>query len=262
MLFGWYGFRLEHPEDWAPVTLTGGRNEGYARLASSDTISGQIRWRMAKSSKDLKTALDSYFAKLNQDAKRQKVHLTTEYVETEGRIDYKWTAKGQGRGSLIFSEPCGRAFFIEASATGSRSVQTGHKLLLSSFTSTVEPTELWAVFGLQVLLPAGQQLTKQTFQSGRTRLEFRHRKGQIVAERWGFGEQILARHTFQDWAASAMAIPKPKIEQEPEGLLLTGRSLTGKIHGLAQLQEDRNQLVTLRVATRSAEWRPKWDWLI
>jgi len=262
VLFGWYGFRLEHPEDWAPVTLTGARNEGYARLASSDTISGQVRWRTVKSVGDLKAVLDSYFAKLNQDAKRQRVSLTTEYFDAEGRIDYRWSAKGQGRGSLIYSEACSRAFFIEASTTSNRSVQGAHRQLLASFVSeAASERELWAVFGLEARLPAGLQLTKQTFQSGRTRLEFRHRKGQIVAERWGFGEQILARHTFHDWATNAMAIPKPKIDEESEGLVLTGRSLTSPLYGLAQLQKDRNQIVTIRVASRAKEWRPTWDWL-
>lgn len=257
MRFGWYGFRLEHPDDWAPATLSGGREEGYARLASTDTISGQIRWKTTKSSSDLTAILDSYFARLSRDAKKQRVSLNTFSEPSEDRIDYRWSAKGQGSGSLIFSLTDSRAFFIEASATNNRSVQGPHRQILASFSAEAENSELWAVFGLEVKLPKGLQVVKQTFQSGRTRLEFRHRKATIVAERWGFGEQILARHTFQQWATSAMDIPKATIEETTGGLTLTAKN----VHGIAQFQSERNQIVTVRVTSKSAEWRPAWDWL-
>lgn len=261
MLFAWYGFRLRHPEDWAPATITGSRQEGYVRLASAETISGQIRWKSTKSSADLQAILDSYFAKLAQEAKRQKVSLSTSSDEVEGRIDYKWSGRGRGQGSLLYSEACGRAFIVEASATNNRSVQGAHRLLMADFASPEEEEmEPWAVFGLEIRLPSGLQVTKQTFQSGRTRLEFRGKQGSIVAERWGFGEQIAARHTFQQWTMNAMAIPKAKITEEPEGLALVGNSLLAPTYGLAQFQHERNQIVTIRVTSR--KWRPTWDWLI
>lgn len=262
MLFGWHGFQLEHPDDWAPTTLTGNRTEGYARLASPDTLSGQVRWKTAKASTDLRAILDGYLNRLASDAKKQKITFDSDVNSQSDRIDYEWSGKGRGSGSLIYLEHCSRAFFIEASATNNRSVQGAHRSLLNSFTAGEGEMDVWAVFGLAVRTPRDLVVGKHTFQSGRTRLEFRHRRGQVIAERWGFAEQILRRHSFADWAAAALEMPLGGLTEEEDGVRIFKGGLLRSTYGLAQYQRERNQLVILKVASRSEDWRPTWDWLL
>lgn len=262
MTFAWQGFQIEHPEDWAPALISGNRQEGYVRIASPDDLSLQIRWKKhPQDSKSLSKLLPGYLRQLERDSKKTKTKFTSRIDgRDEGTWRYQWKGAGNGTGSLLWFHD--RAFFIEASSLSNRSTNSQHDRLVSTFQSHQGDREPWMVFGLEVLLPTGFGVEKHLFQSGRTRIEWRDRSTRIAAERWGFGEQILARHTFEQWAMDSMAMPKAKITEVNQGLELSHETLLLKTYGLATCHIDRNQLVTLKVTCRSPKGRPDWDWLI
>lgn len=260
MIFAWQGFQIEHPDDWAPALISGSRQEGYARIASPESASYQIRWREAKKNSNLRRNLDEYLSKLAKDAKKLKTKFNSHIEEVDGKLHYKWTGAGNGKGALL--EVGGRTFFLEASSTSNKSIQSAFRDLQESFRLAEEDRELWSVFGLSVNLRAGLLVDKQLFHSGRTRVEWRDRKGRVIAERWGFGEQILAKHAFEEWAKNSMAMPKAKVEVVEGGLELEQSKLLLKSYGLAKFDASQNQLTTLKVMARSSKGRPTWDWLI
>lgn len=259
MIFAWQGFQIEHPDDWAPALISGTRQEGYARIASPETASYQIRWREAKKGANLRRNLDEYLAKLSKDAKKLKTKFTSHIDEVDGKLHYKWTGAGSGKGALL--EAGGRTFFLEASSTSNKSVQGAFRDLFDSFQLAEGDCELWSVFSLAVNLRAGLLVDKQLFHSGRTRVEWRDRKGRVIAERWGFGEQILAKHAFEEWAKNSMAMPKAKVKIVESGLELEQSKPLLKMYGLAKFEAEQNQLTTLKVISRSSKERPAWDWL-
>lgn len=259
MIFAWQGFQIEHPDDWAPALISGNRQEGYARIASPDAISYQIRWRDSKKGTHLRRSLDDYLLKLGRDAKKLKTKFTSHVDDVDGVLHYRWSGAGNGKGVLI--QVSGRTFFLEASSTSNRSVQGAFKDLHQSFKLADGDQELWSLFGLSVKLRAGLLVDKQLFHSGRTRVEWRDREGRVIAERWGFGEQILAKHTFEEWARNSMEIPKAKVNEVESGLELEFSKLLMKTFGLAKFDAELNQLTTLKVISRSSKGRPTWDWL-
>jgi hypothetical protein len=264
LVFGWQGFSLEHPDDWGPVTLTGTRKEGYVRITSPGRLGLQIRWKEAAGPGELKPRLFSYFDRLARDAKRAKVEFRREHEEDGERLTYRYNGTVHARGALFFSPPCGRVFFLEVVSSRNESFLVPFRQMLGSFQSFgQQPLETWSVLGLQVHLPPGLLVEKRQFLAGRTQLMLSKRGVQVLADRWGFGEQLIQKHGLEAWAAAALAMPRPEIKEEGCGLRLVqkGSLLKPRREALVMLDIDQNQITTLTVASRQSQWRPQWDWL-
>jgi hypothetical protein len=259
LTFAWQGFQLEHPEDWAPALISGNRDEGYVRIASPDNLSYQIRWKRIRDT-NLRRSLDDYLAKLKRDASKLKIRFQSDVVPEDGGLAYRWTGAGNGRGKLVSAGD--RTFFLEASSTTNRSTQGSFRDLDASFVVADGEKELWSVFGISLSLRTGLEVERQTFQSGRTRVEWKDKVGRIVGERWGFGEQILGKHPFEEWARQTMDMEKAKVRTVEQGLELELSRLLSKSFGLARFDSERNQLVTLKSVSRTVAGRVEWDWLI
>ena len=80
MRFAWHGFRLEHPDEWAPAHLAGGWREGYVRLESSSRVALHVRWQRVRSPGDLALKLVPYERRLARDAKRAGLPFQSEHT--------------------------------------------------------------------------------------------------------------------------------------------------------------------------------------
>jgi len=138
--------------------------------------------------------------------------------------------------------------------------------LLNSFRSQQSPEESslerWALFGLDFTTPTGFELEKKLLQSGRTQLSLVCREARLEANRWGFAEQLIAKHGLEPWAKSVLRIPKAQSETSDEGVMfrIPGSLVTRPRVVLVRVQPDRNQIITLMVSSRKEKWRPSWDW--
>ncbi|MDR3691301.1 MAG: hypothetical protein P4L46_18115 [Fimbriimonas sp.] len=263
MTFGWQGFTLDHPDDWAPVTLTGSRSEGYVRVASPTRFSLQIRWQSSKSAPDLNSVLQTYFDRLRRDAKSAKRPFTGDSDEKAGFVQYRYTSGQFGRGVLLYSPSCSRTFFLEAISTKNDSLLSISKKLLDSFKSTgVVEWERWALFGLDINLPYGLEVEKKVLQSGHTKVTFANKSARIEADRWGFAEQLIAKHGLEPWARSVMRFEDAEAEVTSDSVLFrsSGSLIRKPTIALARVQLDRNQITTLAVYSRSVKWKPDRDW--
>lgn len=261
MLFAWQGFRFEHPEDWAPVALTGNRREGYARLDGGNRVAFQVRWRTMRRPKDLRPSLDAYLNRLERDAKKAKHAFRAEIEPESDRLGYRWTGVGQGRGTLFYSEPCGRVFFLEAVGGRKDSLLNSVRALVESFAAEPQPLEHWALFGMTVRLPSGLLVARKEFRAGHTKLIFRTGVTQIDVERWGFGAELEAKHGLEPWARAALRMPSAAARLEEPGLVLERALPVGFVEARVLREPERNQLVTVKVRAMGRRWRPQWDWL-
>ena len=254
MIFGWEGFWFTHPDDWAPATLTGTRDMGYVRIASGGKMACQVRWKKAESARDLEKRLDAYLAKLKKDSKGSFDYGTE---PTPLYLRYYYSGDLTGKGALFFDELSKRVFFIEISAAGNARLGTPLKEILGSFGSG---KERWAMFGLDVCLPEPVKPEKKVLLSGRTQLLFGRRGVSVEAQRWAFGKQLIDKHGLEPWSRAALGMKKADAEVE-DGRIAFTQSRLSKVFALSKFEEDRNQIVTLKVRSRQKKWRPEWDWL-
>ncbi len=264
MTFGWQGFLLEHPDDWAPATLSGHRQEGYARIVSPDRLGLQVRWKTSKPTDGLKVALESYLAKLRQDAKKANVAFTSDTDQDGSNWTYRYHGVTHGRGTLFYSKPCRRLFFLELFSTQRDSLQTSFRQALQTFHSFGEDSkELWSVLGLHLKPPRGLVIERKDFQAGLIRLQMQVKGVHLKAERWGFAEQLIAQHGIEAWSKATLELPHGQVETTPDGIRIFKNSLwpLSPVEALVKVEPDLNQIITVRVATRRSEWRPEWDWL-
>ncbi len=262
--FGWYGFSLKHPKDWAPTAIAGGRSEGYARLSSSSTLALQIRWKKHKGVFSAETWLANYFQKLETDAKRSRTGFRKETKPlSDFECEYRWVGQGQGRGSLFLDRDSGRVFFLEVTGDRTADLLGFSRSVRSSFIPAAEGKEVWAVFGMTVLLPTGLIVESKKFESGRTRLSFKHRLTKIECERWALGTQLIAKHGMEAWAKATLGWEKADVREEAYGLRLLAKGKLGQqAEAIVRLQPQRNQICVVRSSFRDAKWKPAWDWLV
>jgi hypothetical protein len=254
-LFGWHGLLIQHPDDWAPVALTGDRKSGYVRLASPRTLSLQVRW--APAGRDtLDKALGAYLDRLSRDARRKKAKFSREIDAEEGRLRYRYRGEFDGEG-LLFPTQDGRVAFVEAVGESSTARRRVIERVMDSFEAGVER---WSLLGLDFTLPGPLQVERKELLSGRTALVLVGKGVRVTAERWGLAESLLARMSLEEWAAGRLG---KGWTFAPEGLGLRGsrRVPFQRDECLLVHQPDDNQLILIRAQTRHEAWRPRWDWL-
>jgi hypothetical protein len=240
------------------VTISGTRKEGYVRLASTGRLSCQVRWKEALKPGDLEEKLESYFGKIRADARKAKSKIET-FVEADGdALSYQYSGYAHGKGRLFHDTKTWRVFFLEVTSTKADRLGTPFKAIEESFESGAER---WAVLGLDLRLPGYLKVEKKTFLSGRTQLMLGGQGVVVDAQRWGFGEQLIAKHGLGNWARAALEMPKAAMLEEDTQVALEQPSLLrGHSFALAKLQPDLNQIVSVKVRTRKSHWRPTWDW--
>ena len=261
-LFAWEGFSFSHPDDWSPVSLTGSRPQGYARLQGPGRIGCQIRWQKATKKLDLEFALDNYLRVLEKDASRAKLKLRMERKPESGRLCYRWVGATQGRGAILLSES--RLFVLEVTGGSSDSLLPYSNSLLESFRAELQDDfESWSLFGMHVKLPRGLSPVSKSLQSGRTWLTFRPRGAMIEAGRFAFGKELVARHGLEPWARAALNMPKATVELGENRFAITNRAraLRPPSKALVRLDEENNQLLIVRSTSKSPKWNPQWQWL-
>lgn len=261
MTFGWHGFSLEHPEDWAPVAISGHRKEGYVRIGSSGRLSAQVRWKSLGPKPDLSLFLNDYFRRLEKDAKKAGVVFKGERDVTPEEVSYGYRGATFGRG-MIRQGSCGRVFVVEIASTQNDSLKSPLRLATSSLRSGNE-SDLWSVLGLRLTLPRGLEVERREFLSGRTRLWLRNRVVGIAAERWAFADELLKAHPIEDWSRAVLDAERADLTAEAEGLRLRWRPSPFRpwAEALVQHQPSLNQLIVVTARTNRKEWRPEWDWL-
>ena len=261
MIFGWQGFQLEHPEDWAPVAINGDRREGYVRIAGPGRASLQIRWKKSKSPITSKK-LDLYFERLRGDCSRQKLKFHCSIDEDGDRTFYRYTGIHHAHGVLFCDSASERIFFIEAIGSKKDSLLGLLRSCLASFSCDPDGSERWAILGVDVSVPQGLELVQKDLKAGKTSLSLANRKAQVQIDRWGFAEQLVSVHGLQDWAKAVLHCPNAEVSDTGVGLEICDKRLLKPPRiALVKHQVALNQILVVSVSSRDERWMPQWDWL-
>ena len=263
MRFAWYGFSLEHPDDWGPASISGDRASGYARLGDALGNGVQVRWATYKTQPFPTERVESYLSKLKKDHEKKRVAFRSHVEPGDERIRYSYQGSLWGVGELRISPSTKRVFFVEACSPESDRQSKRNRPVIDSFESDFESLEPWAVLGLSVRAPAGLVVRQRGFFSGRTKLNLDGPGAKVLLERWGFAEQLVARHGLESWAREALAMKTAEAVVRPDqlALRLPGAFFQPDTEALVQVDAATNQIQLVRVTTRKDEWRPTWDWL-
>ncbi|RYG32521.1 hypothetical protein EON81_20465 [bacterium] len=259
MTFGWYGIRLELPDDFAPTSLSGGRRDGYVRLASGGEVGIQMRWRATKNPKGLDGRIETYLLDMKKRAKKARLDFDSAFHAVPHGMEYRYRGIQSGAGTLRFDPESERVVFLEAVGPNAAAVDRARREIGAPVFAPKEGPETWAILGLRVELPSGFELAGRKFLSGRTQLTLRKGRATVVAERWGFAEQLIAKHGLQNWAVAALGFRKPVIALSDDRIALEERRIVGTLRGLAVLDQDENQIRT--VTARGSRLEPEWSWL-
>lgn len=259
MLFAWQGLLFEHPTDWAPLTLSGNRTEGYARIVAPDRGFLQLRWQLGKSvvSSD---AVARYLERLRKDARKDPAGFSCKQEEKNGQISYSYQGRARGKG-LLFPAPDGRGVLFLEAVDSPQSVLTEAKRTFKVQDGTYER---WALHGLDMRLPRGLKVDSHELKAGKTVLQLSGLKMRVVGERWGFAEQLLSSQTLAKWVCALTGLPeKSLVDSETDDgrvSLQHSRSMAPPVSVKAAAQLDKNQITVIRVETRLPNLRPEWDW--
>lgn len=260
MVFGWQGFSLEHPDDWAPNALSGTRAEGYARISSVENAFCQIRWKQLRAEPDLEDRLTQYLAKLRRDTQKAKAKFSSEIHAEAERIVYSYRGLTQGKGCVAYDRTSQRVFFVEVAGKKGDPVSNRFGQIWQSL--HFGDPERWALFGLNVVVPSGWKVTRQDLKSGRTTLELERPGAALTLDRWGFAHQLMAKHDLEAWAQSVLRLTSAEMTESPCGIELRSNSRLFQAPLVAFVcpQPDRNQIVIASSRTRREAWRPQWNW--
>jgi len=100
-------------------------------------------------------------------------------------------------------------------------------------------------------------------EAGRTVLVLGCKKARVEFQRWGFAEQLVAKHGLEPWARAVLSLSKSTATVTGCGVEFSQAStlMRPPVYAMAQVQAERNQITTVKVETRDDAWRPTWDWL-
>jgi hypothetical protein len=257
--FGWQGFSLDHPPDWGPVSLAGTQPQGYVRLEGPDSGLIQIRW--SSKGDPAESAVRTYLNRMRADSKKRSLPFEYEVETRNGAFQYSYKSELYGFGTLFKPAGESRCFFLEAAGPSRKGARGNWEKGLSSFLSPGGDHTRWSLLGLDVTLPAKAELHSKELKAGKTRLEFSVKGARIVAERWGFAEQLLATQSLASWLCHACRFGGANIVESEEGVeAIQPRIVLRSIHALARACLEKNQIELILVESRGSQWRPRWDW--
>jgi len=229
------------------------------RLESPERGVIQIRW--SSNANPNAAAVRSYLSRLRSDAKKAAQPFDSDLDENDGRVHYSYKGELHGFGAMFKAEGDSRSFFLEASGPGRKTAKSLFEKCFTSFGIPAPGLEPWCLLGLDVSLPPAAKLQGKELKAGKTRLEFTAKGAKIVAERWGFAQQLLARQTLAAWLAVAFKLSNATYKESECGVeAFQARFLLPPIALLAKPNVEKNQIEVILVESRSDEWRPEWGW--
>jgi len=210
----------------------------------------------------LRSALDAYFEKLRRDAKRAKQPFNSEFEGKEGSLCYRYMAHGQGRGKLMVSEPSNRLLFLEVVGARKDQLLPTFRLVEAGLVDYGrDEWEVWSLLGLRFRSPVPLTLERKLLQAGRTQLCFRARSLRLIADRWGFGEQLIQKHGLQSWAQAALGLNGAPEQSDESRIAFGPKGWLNPVSAIVQYDAARNQIIALKATSRNPNRRPSWDWL-
>lgn len=260
MVFGRYRFSFQHPEDFAPATLSGARAKGFVRLQADADRQIYVRWFPTPKGdvSGLSGVLRSELDRLGKQAKRRNERFTTNLEDAGGILRFGFS------GSQFFAgfglTTARQTYVIAATGKTTTAARRLADSLIESFDADAE-RDRWAMLGLDVSTPGQLRVMDQTLLSGRTTLTLGGRGVKVKLERWALAKQILDRHELDEWGRATLGLSHATVEEVERGVSLSQSTWFGATTtALLDVDAERNQIQLIQSTSRHAQWKPTWDW--
>lgn len=201
MVFAWQGWQLEMPQQWSPLRLEGGFDEGYALIADLNRPRFGLRWKTAGKRLDAATWT------------RKTMVAEVGQLAADEAADHAPGQAAAWAGGLLYTEPepPGRDVWLALSRTSGRTVEfvyhahrrdriLAERLLPTLMDTPRGQTHAWSVFDLSCRSPAGLGLISQRLNAGDLSLTFGdERKTQVTVRQIAVASLSLKRQPLARW---------------------------------------------------------------
>ena len=146
---------------------------------------------------------ERYLKQLQTGAKRRRRNLTYSKSAAGAGLKFKWHGVGKGIGRIDYDPATKRIFILERSGDAGDSVVAESNRIFDSFRAHTGLVP-WSILEFEVRLPDDMALEKFKFLTGRVTLNFKAKRTELIAERWGLADMVLAKHSLADWACALL----------------------------------------------------------
>ena len=180
-------------------------------------------------------------------------NIKAEKAEGEDRssINFTWTGGGRGQGKIWYCAACKRVVIVQV--IGMQKDSGAISAIASQLFATVRDHELdgydlWALYDLQVEIPADFCLEAQELKSGYLHLVFGRGGEKIIVDRWGLANITLKQFTTDEWFANRAYMSTRKLAAltADAGGGHTAKKLVGDLSIYARLRLLRESRLSLR----------------
>lgn len=231
---GWHGIIVDAPADWSLVGVSGDAKKGYFRVDSPVASAMEMKWEsLAGKEPDLMIKAREFLSNIEKSVKKKKIKFTKDLkAEGDNTVRFLWRADRLGQGRIVYCPDCDRMMIGQVISTRDENLaRIGSDMLDSMRDHRDDGWVEWAMYGLDLAIPPGYALTKQTLMSGYLALFFKRGARTIVVERWGLANTLVGRDTMEEWyRKDAMPDVKgyrasfsPEATAGHEGLRMDGR---------------------------------------
>jgi hypothetical protein len=158
----------------------------------------------------LKSNLERMFQETAKQAKKAKAAFESS-IKPERRegpndertaMNFSWTGAGRGQGKIWYCSHCHRvviAQVVGAARDQSAIAAVASQLFASLHDHAEDGYDLWALYDLQLEIPADFRLLEQKLLSGYLSLTFGRNGEKIIVDRWGLANMTLKKFTLEEW---------------------------------------------------------------
>jgi hypothetical protein len=289
---GWQGIKCQLPPDWSVTGLSMDRDNGYLRIDAPGeaTLTVQIRWMNAAAPKqkngytllapifrrllkrpdpevpapELRPNLEKLLKDTAKQARKGKSEFdsTIKPERTEGEHDerqamnFSYSGEGRGQGKIWYCKTCKRLVIAQAVGMAKDGVALGNvasQLLGSLRCHADDGFDTWALYGLEVGVPADFRLEEQKLTSGHLHLAWSRGGERVVVDRWALANMTLKKFTLGEWFQLNALQKFGKFEKDDGAGILPYETIRyqGRITGMNMIRALREAKIRLRrLATR------------
>ena len=208
----WQGLTVRVPTDWDVTGFSGDAKEGYLRIDDGDTGSLELKWAThglrEKAEPDPEVRAESYLLTLQKAAKKKKLGFESRVgaalkgvVRPERLVSgFTWSGDRKAVGTVVYCRTSRRIVIAQVvgSGDGRAPGRRAEEILKTLECFDAESGwRRWALYDLDVTLPADFALTTPQVMNVYVKLGFVRKAEKLTVEQWSVAD-VARRGAFLD----------------------------------------------------------------
>jgi len=236
--FGWQGISGLVPPEWNLGAIGGDYKRGYLRLDDLEHPRLEVKW--SRQAVDLFRVREKYLRALARprgkipglgrrgaEVNREARIVSNRAKPSKRVLGFSWQdGKGfKGAGLVWDCRVCGRTLFGQVRGYGEEeAVGLARKVFASLEDHGEEGRLLWALYGMECLVPESYLLTGQSLMAGYLELDFQEGGRSLRVSRWGLAANLLAEQSLKEWFETTAAGSRSEFLWEARDTIVKGHT--------------------------------------